>query len=288
MLNAMRLLSPRELADALGVSESSLKRWVDKGKLVAARTDGGHRRIALPEAVRFIRETGAPLARPDLLDLPEVAVAREREALGEAFLQHLMAGDAVAARGWLMGRYLAGASVAELCDGPVRAAMSQIGELWHHEADGIYVEHRATDACLQALAHLRNLFDAPADAPLALGGAPDGDPYLLPSFMAAMTVSAAGLRAINLGPTTPLDALDRATARHAPKLIWLSLSTELTPGRAKDLARWLTKVSANARVAVGGRYAHQLNPIRGRVRRIETMAELAMIAGEVVAAGGTP
>jgi lysyl-tRNA synthetase class 2 len=32
----MRLLSPRELADALDDSESSLKRWVDAGKITAA------------------------------------------------------------------------------------------------------------------------------------------------------------------------------------------------------------------------------------------------------------
>jgi len=40
----MRQLSPRELAEALGVSESSLKRWVDAGKIAASRTEGGHRR----------------------------------------------------------------------------------------------------------------------------------------------------------------------------------------------------------------------------------------------------
>ena len=67
----MRLLSTRELADALGVSESSLKRWVDSGRISALRTEGGHRRIPLAEAMRFIRDTAAPIARPELLDLPE-------------------------------------------------------------------------------------------------------------------------------------------------------------------------------------------------------------------------
>ncbi|HEX9106572.1 MAG TPA: MerR family DNA-binding transcriptional regulator, partial [Longimicrobiales bacterium] len=48
-------LSPRELAEAVGVSESSLKRWADRGVLAVERTAGGHRRIPLGEAVRFIR-----------------------------------------------------------------------------------------------------------------------------------------------------------------------------------------------------------------------------------------
>lgn len=53
-----RLFSPREFAAAIGASESSVKRWVDAGELVAAKTAGGHRRIALTEAVRFIRQRG--------------------------------------------------------------------------------------------------------------------------------------------------------------------------------------------------------------------------------------
>ena len=39
------LLSPKELADAIGVSESSIKRWVDNGEIQATKTSGGHRRI---------------------------------------------------------------------------------------------------------------------------------------------------------------------------------------------------------------------------------------------------
>src|SRR3569623_3365929 len=151
----MRLLSPRELADALGVSESSLKRWVDAGKITAARTDGGHREISLPEAVRFIRETGAPIARPELLDMPEVAAVQARSVVprgDDGFRHYLLEGAAVGARGWLLSHYLAGRTIAELCDGPVRAAMHRIGELWAHDAEGIFIEHRATDACIQALA----------------------------------------------------------------------------------------------------------------------------------------
>ena len=50
------VLSPKELAAAIGVSESTLKRWADDGLIVFSRTAGGHRRIRLAEAIRFIRE----------------------------------------------------------------------------------------------------------------------------------------------------------------------------------------------------------------------------------------
>ena len=74
-------LSPRELARALGVSESSLKRWADDGKIRFSRTVGGHRRIAVSDALQFARDAKLPLVRPDVLGLREVAALREKGAV---------------------------------------------------------------------------------------------------------------------------------------------------------------------------------------------------------------
>lgn len=280
----MRLLSPREVARALGVSESSLKRWVDAGKIVATRTEGGHRKIALSEAVRYVREHGAPVAHPELLDMPEVAVATDREARGnDRLLDHLEAGDAFAARGWLMARYLRGASIAELCDGPIREAMHALGELWLHSEAGIFIEHRGTDVCLQALAHLRATFEPKRGAPIALGGTPEDDPYLLPSFMAAMVTSAAGMRSVNLGPDTPVSAFEAAVARHHPRLVWVSASAPVPPARARALAHWIASLPSTITAIVGGRESRPIADAHPRVTRFETMAELSVVASGLVA-----
>ncbi|CAN5566776.1 excisionase family DNA-binding protein [soil metagenome] len=286
----MRLLSPRELAEALGVSESSLKRWVDAGKINAARTEGGHRRIALPEAVRFIRESGAPLAHPELLDMPEVAAVQQLPAAArgtDAFRHYLAEGDAASARGWLLSRYLAGSSVAELCDGPVREAMVRIGDLWEHDPEGVFIEHRATDTCLQALSHLRSTFEPLPRAPLALGATPEGDPYLLPTFMAAMVVASVGMRAVNLGPDTPVSALESAYLHHVaagsqPALVWLSASAHLAPERAHELESWLGGLPAATVVVVGGRNGYEIANKHIRIRTTETMTDLAAIAAGVL------
>lgn len=279
---SVRLLSPREVAQALGVSESSLKRWVDSGKIVATRTEGGHRRIALSEAVRYVREHGAPLAHPELLGLPEVAAATARAATGgDHLLTHLETGDAVAARGWMMARYMRGHTVAELCDGPVRDAMHAIGELWQHRDDGVFVEHRATDVCLQALAHLRTTFAPAGDAPIAVGATPEDDPYLLPTFMAAAVCAAAGLRAVNLGPDTPVSALAAAVAHHRPRLVWLSASAALPSARARALGRWIASLDRSIVVLVGGRASAAIPVEHARARRAERMADLAAAAADI-------
>lgn len=277
----MRLLSPRELAEALGVSESSLKRWVDAGKIEARKTDGGHRKIALAEAVRFVRESGAPVARPDLLDMPEVAVAHQRAKGGQQLLDHLVEGDVIGARGWLLGRYLSGLSVAAICDGPIKEAMHALGELWNHDDAGVFLEHRGTDVCLQALAHLRGTFEPPAAAPLAIGGTPETDPYLLPSFMAATVIAAAGMRAMNLGADTPVDALQQAAAIHKPRLVWISASATLTPARARAIVKWASSLPRSVVVVCGGRASEPLAD--GGVRHLPAMSDLFVLASSIAA-----
>jgi MerR family transcriptional regulator, light-induced transcriptional regulator len=278
----MRHLSPRDLADALGVSESSLKRWVDAGKIVAFRTEGGHRRIALSEAVRFIRATNAPVARPELLGMPEIAVAQRTMAGGESLLDYLLEGDVVAARGFLLARHLAGSPIAELADGPVCAAMTAIGELWRESERGIFIEHRATDTCLQAVAYLRNMVDSPENAPLALGGSPEDDMHMLPSFLAATVLATAGFRVVNLGADTPLSALQHAVQHHHPRLVWMSATMPINPSRAKSITRWLSSLSPSTMVVVGGQHSESL--VARGITRVETMTELYDVASRIVTA----
>ncbi|HET9625385.1 MAG TPA: helix-turn-helix domain-containing protein [Kofleriaceae bacterium] len=274
----MRLLSTRELADAIGVSESSLKRWIDSGKIGASRTEGGHRRVALTEAMRFIRDQRAPIARPELLDLPEISAARARN---DSLLAYLLDGDYVAARGFLVGKYLEGARIAELADGPIRDAMHALGELWHHDDHGIFIEHRGTDVCLQAVAQLRALLPAPpAHAPCALGGAPAGDPYLLPSLLASLTALEAGLNAINLGPNTPSEAFAAAVAKQKPKLVWVSISTALTPASKRALGRWLAGLPRTTVCLVGGQQAQTLGALPPHAQRVASMVQIAEVAAQ--------
>ena len=53
-----RRLTSTRVAEILGVTASSVKRWADEGLLACERTAGGHRRFRSSEVARF-RETGA-------------------------------------------------------------------------------------------------------------------------------------------------------------------------------------------------------------------------------------
>ncbi|HEU0029228.1 MAG TPA: helix-turn-helix domain-containing protein [Kofleriaceae bacterium] len=279
-----RTLSPRDLAAALGVSESSLKRWIDAGRIRASRTEGGHRRIMLADALAFIRETGAPVLHPELLGIEAAQPIHDQDNVDlqeTALYRHLVAGDARGVRRWIAGHQQAGTPIPALCDGPIKHAMHALGELWQHDADGVFVEHRATDLCIQALAQLRTTIETPPHARVALGGAPEDDPYLLPSAMAALVLATEGMHAINLGADTPTGALHRAVAHHRPALVWISASAPLSPPQAHELAGFLRGLPRGTTAVVGGRQARAILDADPSLVHAESMTELAHIARRV-------
>ncbi len=263
-------ISPKDFAEAIGVSESSVKRWVDQGLLTASRTAGGHRRIARDEALRWLRDHPTPIVRPDRLGLPEstglVAPTTPVDEVARDFRADLLEGREVEARGRIVGAWLAGHSVALVADEVIRPALAHIGTLWEHNDAGIYVEHRATQICLGALQALHGLVlgdpavqtapDAcPSLKPVAVGGAPSGDPYLIAPLLAATVLGEAGFHAINLGPETPLPVLGLAAEQLGASLVFVSVGSLPLERTLRDLQQLSDRlVEKRIQLAIGGRF----------------------------------
>ena len=123
--------------------------------------------------------------------------------------------------------------------------------------------------------------EPPENAPLALGGAPDSDPYLLPSMMAGIVLAEAGYREMNYGPETPLELLAAAAQEHKASVVWLSV--KVVDDRAK-LRREITELAdrlntLDTKLVVGGTGVEAL-AIRSvsNVHLMQTMTELAAFA----------
>lgn len=52
-----RLLTLKETGKLLNVSKQTLQRWDNSGKLIAVRTEGGHRRYKLSDIEKIIENT---------------------------------------------------------------------------------------------------------------------------------------------------------------------------------------------------------------------------------------
>jgi excisionase family DNA binding protein len=279
-------LTPRQFAEAIGVSESSVRRWADAGQIRMSRTGGGHRKITRAEAIRFIRATSAEVIRPDLLQVDEPGHRQRRPAAFGAqhdeLFRALSRGDSEVAFALLTRMYVNGVSVAEICDGPLRHAMQEIGRLWPADKRGILVEHRATSICIEALNRLRgNFTKPPATGVVAVGGAPANDPYLLPSLMVSTVLADVGYRVVNLGPNTPLDVISQSANELAPKLAWISFTASVPKQKLETLLEKISKQLGRKKVhlAIGGQSAAKIHvPIGKFVHAFGSLTEMAGFA----------
>lgn len=279
-----RFLSPKDLARVIGVSESSLKRWVDDGRLKAVRTAGGHRRIAAKEALGFLRREGFTIKDPRPLGM--APVTSSERSVDDQLHELLKNGDLARARALLVQTFTGGMPLHAMADGPIRTSLERIGTLWTHGTDGIATEHLATDTILQAVLTIRMMLPEPAaDAPVAIGGAPTKDPYILPSLCCATVLQEVGFQSQNLGPDTPIEALLAHVAKRPPRLIWLAISTEDGALALKSVLRKQMDglLGQGTHVVVGGRNAHLLNlEPRPRLLLSRSLGEVAAFARGVL------
>jgi excisionase family DNA binding protein len=253
-----KLVTPKQVAQAINVSESSLKRWCDQGLLTALRTAGGHRRLAIDDVVQFLRESGHPLVRPELLGLPSTVgqgatvVARARDQVRDA----LLAGDEDQCRRIVFDLYVSGKTACEICDLVLAQAFHDIGDRWECGEIFVYRERRGCEIALNALHDLRQAIRIPpADAPIAIGGTLEHDPYRLPTTMIEIALREAGWRASSYGTLLPAATLGEAVRENRPQLLWLSVSSIESVPRFLDEYAKLQETAAElgSAVAVGGR-----------------------------------
>ncbi len=167
----------------------------------------------------------------------------------------LLRGETDAARTVLLDQFRRGRPMDELLDRLVAPALVVVGDLWASGAIDVHAEHIATLHAWGILRDLRDLVAAPPrGAPLALGAAPEGDPYLLPCVMAEMTLADLGWATVSSGPHTPLPALAQAVRTHRPRLVWLSMAArDGPPGFVERYAELREAArAAGASVMLGG------------------------------------
>ncbi len=251
------LVSPKQVARAIGVSESSLKRWCDHGLIETVRTAGGHRKMPTTDVLRFIREHGHPLVSPEVLGLPpasefaELGLTRGQPRMVDALLN----GDELLARQIVFDLYLARHPISVICDEVFAAAFREIGDRWAcHDAD-VYQERRSCEICIRILHEVRKIQRIPDGEWTATGGTIEGDHYSLPSAMVELVLRESGFRAMTLGTSIPIPSLIKAVRETKPKLFWLSVS-HIPEGFSfidEFAALSQTCVSAGTALAVGGR-----------------------------------
>lgn len=256
--NEKQYVSTVQASLALGVSVTTVKRWVDDGILPAYKTAGGHRKVLLADVLRVVRQSNLPQADLGKL-IPQAAVPQlsDLQFARQQLEQNMRVLDAEVVRGIIIGLYEAGHAIELLADQVIGPAMVELGRLWSVAEIDVMHEHRATQAIIGALYELRNRLKPPvgSERPIAVGGAPEGDPTITPTLLAKLTLCGNGWNAVNLGPHSPPSAFHTAIDELKPKLLWLCVThipdQERFVTDYAELCRYASKLGIP--VAVGGR-----------------------------------
>lgn len=256
-----RYLNTAEAAQLLGVSVTTIKRWVDEDILPAHKTPGGHRKILRAELTHLIRQGKLPCASE--AELPSDATGQSGQVaptpggLADQIRLALLAENVGEVRRLLADALRSGMGVDTLADQVISPIMRQVGSDWERGKLDIHHEHRCTQLFVQSLYQVRVQLEKPVlpEAPLALGGCPEGDHYQLSTTLAELIFVEAGWRTLNLGPNTPLASFCKAVEEYRPRVVWLSLNflpqSELFVQEYQRLARLCQQ--RNILVMVGGR-----------------------------------
>ena len=168
----------------------------------------------------------------------------------------------------------------------VTDAMHGFGQAWNCDQLDAYQERRGCDICIRLINELRADLPPISDsAPIAIGGAPEGDPYQLPTALVELALREAGWNAVSLGSNLPTDSFLQAILDYQPQLVWLSVSTVTDPvafvADQNRLAEHINdEISLLSAVEPDSGAASQAQ-IHGTLRRSSNLVDLAAMINPI-------
>lgn len=268
------VLSTREVARLLRVSEATIKRWADDGLLSCFKTPGGHRKFRLEDINVFRSSRGFVQSSDPLAD-------------GTAGVDELMrlalSGDGIALANTLIAALGRGEPLEKLCDEWLLPMMVEVGARWECGALSVAQEHIVSQTVIDSLSQVAVVVQADPKRGIALTGCLEGERHDIGSRMASLILRKHGYRVLQLGADTPVADVMNLAERENVTLIALSGAGDVAVPyvtRAIDrLADWARRTLV--RVIVGGSGYHRLPIIPSPIERLPSMHEFSRLVAEV-------
>ena len=197
------------------------------------------------------------------------------------FGRHSLGGDEELCIGILDQRLRQGWTLTEAAEDLIVDAMHGVGDAWDCGKLDVYQERRGCDISIRLINELkRRLPPISESAPVAIGGAPETDPYQIATQLVSLALRECGFNAVSLGNNLPADSLVRAVVDHKPKLVWLSVSAiDNVEQFVADQNRLADSIGDDTPFLVGGQaLSDELRPRLKYTAHCDTLRHLSELA----------
>lgn len=216
------IYSSKQVAEIIGVNESTVKRWADSGALKCFKTPGGHRKFRKSDVRDFtsqfsfsvpgkILRTFSREFKPDYLNLKNT------------LLKKLMHGSDNDVHDYLNAQIDSGLTLLELYDKVASPAMADIGDQWASNKIGIETEHIASAKLTKAVIRLNTRYARDEKIGLhAVCASLEEEHHELPLLLVSGILQNHGWNVIYNGINMPYKSIINSVNNSKPDLVCLS------------------------------------------------------------------
>jgi hypothetical protein len=235
--------SPRAVAKAIGVSESSLKRWCDAGKISAMKTAGGHRRMAHSDIISFLRSQKIALQNPEAVGLPtfDPQIASDTPIAQQHLADALIQERDQDCQDLLIHLFVNQWPIEKIVDDVVAPVFEKFKQIRSRGEIGIEKQQRISQCCLHALRRIASFTpEVSIEAPKAICVDFSDGEFNLPGEVGALVLSANGWSARYLDRSRDTEAIQMEALRDRVGLLYVAATCVAEPN---FIARKLIELS---------------------------------------------
>ncbi len=284
------IISTRQVAELLAVSEATVKRWADAGSLRCFRTPGGHRKFRMEDVSSFLREfhydsagviqscaVPPPSQHPSDQPLitPRESPAFDSESVVQ-FRNAALAGDADTLVSHIAQSRLRGFTLANIFDLAITPALVDIGDRWARGVLTVTQEHVSAETVIEALTRTKPLIERGARRTgKVVLACPGEEQHDIAVRMATLLAHGLGFQTVYVGARAPIADLSLMIAGEKPRFLVLSASAVVEPTTAASDLAALAEVARGAGTSViAGGDGYRSVDVPAGVQRVASMNEL--------------
>lgn len=224
-------LSTKEVAEMLGVTESSIKRWADSELIYCNKTPGGHRKFKLEDVNIFAKSNNYLISIVKLNDsenhdnqfLIDQIQKKEINFLCNHFYKLILSGNSTEIYNFIILMNLNGVSFIDFFDSVLQPSLTRLGFEWQTKLISVEDEHSASSAIFTALSKLTDsVLRKPKKEKVIILAVIEGDYHEIAVKSISILLEMEGWTIRYLGANTPFFSLDSAIKKIRPEAVLIS------------------------------------------------------------------